>query len=144
MIFLLGYWKQLAIAAITAIVLAYTYHAGGNAPRAELKALQTAADAYKAISIRIAQEKTDEYRKELAAIQSDWDLYRLQHPVTAPRRVNSVVCQDPGGNEAVSRAVSAYVASVGQFRTEVEGLIKQCDEQQTKLNATIEWARTLQ
>ncbi len=140
---LLMYWKQIAIAVATIALLGYTYHAGGNAPRAELKAVQDAAAAYKAQSERIAKEKNDEYAKSLAAVKSDWDAFRLRKPAVKTVRLYTNVCDSPSGNDIVSSAVSSYVAEVGRFREEVESLLAEADKQRTQLSCAVSWAGTI-
>ncbi len=143
MTFLLGYWRYLAIALFVAAYTGFVYHAGGNPARAELKALQTASDAYKAISKRIAQEKDDEYHKELAAIQSDWDRYRLLHPATKVPRLVTNLCSAPADNDAVSAAIGDYLDAVGRFRAETSQLLEQASKQQAQLNCVTDWAQTI-
>lgn len=79
MTFFLTYWKELAIAAITAIVLGYTYHAGGNAPRAELAALRAAGQAQNSHTATIDAQTTEVFThanqtaaSAFAAIDNHW------------------------------------------------------------------------
>ncbi len=143
MTFILGYWRYLAVALVVAAYTCFVYRAGGNAPRAELKALQAASDAYKQESSRIAKEKDRDYEMQMANTQYAWDQYRLQHPIAKPQRLTAVVCADASGNAKLSDALSAYLAEVGRFRSDVETILADADEQQNQLNCAVGWAQTI-
>ena len=141
--FIFLYWKHIAIAAFTAALLAYTYHAGGEGPRAELKALQAASEAYKQESIKIAKEKDNEYKNDVAAVRAGWAAYRLRKPAVKTARVATNVCDNEAGNRIVSDSVTEYLKAVGRFRSEAESLLERADQQQAQLSCAVEWAGTI-
>lgn len=142
MTYLLANWRMLASVGLVAVVLAFTYRIGGNAPRAELKALRAAAEAYRAESARIAKEKDREYSKELDRVRSDWADWMRRHPAKA-RGVDSRVCADSAGNEQLSAAVSAYIGEVERFRADTAELLAEADRQRAALTCAAEWAGTV-
>lgn len=143
MTFLLAYWKYIAIALVVVAYTGIVYHAGGNGPRAELKTIQDAAIAYKTESARIAKEKDDEYQRNITTVAAAWAAYRLRHPIVETVRVDSRVCEDGAGNSVVSASVGEYISAVGQFRSETQKIIEQCDAQRQQLSCTVDWAGTI-
>lgn len=143
MTFLLTYWRYLAVAVIITAYSAFMFHLGGLFPKAKLAKLEASASAYKAESERIAKETDNDYRTKLAAVQRDWDAYRLRHPAIKTVRIVAGVCDNASGNAVVSDAVSAYLGAVGEFRSQVEGLLKECAADREQLACAVEWSGTI-
>ena len=84
MTFLLANWKYLLIAIMTAVIIGAVYHAGGNAPRAELAAIHAVAEAeikhVKAVEVKqqeVVQNVTTQTHSAVAASDA---YYRLRLP----------------------------------------------------------------
>ena len=143
MTLLIANWRIILVIALFATYSAFVYRIGGNSPRAELKALHVAAEAYQQESERIAKEKNREYSEDIARVRSEWDAYRLRNRPTETVRVVAGVCESDTANRELSDALSAYVGAVGRFRAGTEGLLAECDAQRERLSCAAEWAGTL-
>lgn len=141
--FLLANWRICCGIAIFAIYSAFLYRIGGNAPRAELAALRAAGEAYKVESARIAKETDNDYRTKLAAVQSDWDAYRLRNKPAKAVRVSASLCDNEAANEQLSGAITDYIDSVGRFREEITRLLEQASSQTAQLDCAVNWAQTI-
>lgn len=141
MTFLVGYWRYIAVAAIVASLLGYTYHAGGDSSRAELAALKAASVVLQHQHEALIKGNDDDYRKSLADRDAYWRDWMQQHPAKPTVKVVAGVCQDSAGNAAVSAAVSDYLDTIGRVRGEIEGIVKSCDAQQEQLVCVVDYAQ---
>lgn len=143
MTFLLANWRIILVIALFATYSAFVYRIGGNSPRAELKAVHVAAEAFKQESVRIAKEKDRAYEKDLARVKSDWAAYRMRNKRDKAVNIRASVCESDEANRELSDAVSAYVGEVERFRTGAEGLLAEADGQRERVDCAVEWAQTL-
>lgn len=141
MTFLLGYWKYLAVAAIVASLLGYTYHAGGQSPRAELAALKATSALLRRQHEALIKGNDDDYRKSLADRDAYWASWMRGHPAKPTVKIIAGVCQDLSGNAAVSAAVGGYLDTIERVRGEIEGIVKSCDAQQAQLICVVDYAQ---
>lgn len=142
MTLLIANWRIILVIALFATYSAFVYRIGGNSPRAELKAVHVAAEAFKQESARIAKEKDREYEKDIARVKSDWADWMRRHSGKV-RNINARVCESDEANRELSDAVSAYVGEVERFRTGAEGLLAEADGQRERVDCAVEWAQTL-
>jgi len=117
-LFLLKYWKYIAVAVIAAIVLRGVYVAGGEAPRAELRRVQEMQALQAAHDLKNKERTDEEIRRRSAAVGRELAGLRersQERPLVGPPR--------PGDSGTASYDRAELDRALQVFEREVEGIV---------------------
>lgn len=166
--FFAEHWKTILTVALTVVVLAGTFWAGGMAPRAQLVA--QAAKAAQEVAEREAEDGADvaassiyvatleeEYEEKLKAVDAAWHAYAASlsngpggKPPSQSVQPRPQVCTDSAGNDRLSDALAGFReeiravvaderAAARASREDAGRLLAVCHRQALEQDETVQW-----